>query len=196
MDSKYWDGVREVESAATPADAGAAQSDSHRAVEDVIAGGDGTGADADADSLCAPACPDFEDAEGWMRERPSYWADMAAASVAPSRAAWLRNRLVSAWEALRSLGRRPDHIGEARISRAEWSALFEAEVGPVSADDAGDADDADDVDGADGADGADSVTTRIESSRHSMPTRHHRCALDTARPSEGSQPHGGPSDAE
>lgn len=75
---------------------------------------------------------EFDDPEGWLAESERYWVALAA-SRAPTRAAWLRHRAIEAWRALRSLFRaEADERDESRIPDSVWTALFEAEVGPLS----------------------------------------------------------------
>jgi len=81
---------------------------------------------------------EFDDPEGWMAERPDYWATLTAADLAesmvPSREALLRFRLLEAWEGLRLLGQ-----GRARLeshawgSKEEWLRLIETEFEPEPA---------------------------------------------------------------
>ena len=74
----------------------------------------------------------FEDPEGWLAESERYWVDLAN-SMRPTRASWLRHRTVEAWRQLRSMFKpNLNSVDFERVPDSVWTALFEAEVGPLS----------------------------------------------------------------
>ena len=72
---------------------------------------------------------DFDDPEGWMAERATYWRDLGPLGQ-PTRMAWLRHRLQ---EARRALGIEPVEVPEPteRTSEEEWIRLSETALGPL-----------------------------------------------------------------
>lgn len=69
------------------------------------------------------------DAEGWMSERPRYWLDLPDPEP-PTRAAWLRHRLMEAASFLLP-GAAHDPWTQPRLSEEEWIRLSEQALGPL-----------------------------------------------------------------
>lgn len=75
---------------------------------------------------------DFDDPEGWMSERPDYWTDLAGAPL-PSRASFLRHRIVELMELLKALSPNPAPAWPSeRVAEAVWRGAVEDAFGTTS----------------------------------------------------------------
>lgn len=74
----------------------------------------------------------FEDPEGWLSEKPSYWADLAqAAPAAPD--AWMARRISAAAQRMRELlAWRSEEPADDGITEAEWTRLADSALFKLS----------------------------------------------------------------